>query len=69
MENNRKFNSVFEGLEQTQAAFEKQIFELQRINSELKEEWKKAKRFNIIMLIIALVSLAFAVASLAITLK
>lgn len=37
---------------------------LKRINAEQKEELKKAKRFNIFMLVIALVSLAATVISL-----
>ncbi len=64
----RDFDSVFEGIEQTQDMIKNELVVLQAINDDLKKEWKKAKRFNIMMFVVAIVSLAIAVASLIITL-
>ena len=52
------FNSVFEGIKQTQNAINEELNLLKQINEEQKKELKKAKRFNIVMLIISLVSFA-----------
>ena len=40
--NRYPFNSMFEGLKQTQGAFIQQIIEQQHINEELKHKWRKA---------------------------
>ena len=58
------FSNVFEGITKTRQDIENELTLLKRINAEQKIELRKAKRFNLIMLIIALVSLAASVASL-----
>ena len=63
----KNFNTVFEGISKTMNAIDNELDLLKRINEELKIELKKAKRFNIFMLVVALVSLAITVASAAIT--
>lgn len=60
----KDFSSIFEGIEKTMNAIDNELDLLKRINAEQKEELKKAKRFNIFMLVIALVSLAATVISL-----
>lgn len=63
----KNFNTVFEGISKTMNAIDNELDLLKRINEEQKIELKKAKRFNIFMLVVALVSLAITVASAAIT--
>ena len=59
MENfDKDFSNVFEGIQKTMNAIDGELDLLKQINAEQKEELRKAKRFNIIMLIIALLSLA-----------
>ena len=55
---NKDFSSIAEGIEKTMNAIDGELDLLKHINAEQKEELRKAKRFNIIMLIIALLSLA-----------
>ena len=63
----KNFNNVFEGISKTMNAIDNELDLLKTINEEQKIELKKAKRFNIFMLVVALVSLAITVASAAIT--
>ncbi len=58
---NKEFSNVFEGIHCTMDAIDSELDLLKKINAEQKIELKKAKRFNIIMLIIALLSLAFTI--------
>ncbi len=60
----KDFSSVFDGIKKTMNAIDDELDLLKQINTEQKEELKKAKRFNIFMLVIALVSLAATVISL-----
>ncbi len=55
---NKDFSNIVEGIEKTMNAIDGELDLLKQINAEQKEELRKAKRFNIIMLIIALLSLA-----------
>ena len=63
----KNFNNVFEGISKTMNAIDNELDLLKTINEEQKKELTKAKRFNVFMLVIALVSLAITVASAAIT--
>ena len=60
----KDFSSVFEGIKKTMNAIDNELDLLKRINAEQKEELRKARRFNIFMLVIALVSLATTVIGL-----
>ncbi len=65
MENfDKDFSNVFDGIKKTMNAIDSELDLLKRINAEQKEELRKAKRFNIFMLIIALISLAATIISL-----
>lgn len=65
MENfDKEFSNVFDGIKKTMNAIDSELDLLKRINAEQKEELRKAKRFNIFMLIIALISLAATIISL-----
>ena len=55
------FTNVFEGIQQTKDAIDAELSLLKEINVEQKKELKKAKRFNIIMLIIAVASFVLTV--------
>ena len=55
---NKDFSNVFEGIHNTMDAIDSELDLLKQINSEQKEELQKAKRFNIFMLVIAIISLA-----------
>ena len=58
MENfDKDFSNVFEGIKKTMNAIDGELDLLKQINAEQKEELRKAKRFNVIMLVIALISL------------
>ena len=59
----KNFSSVFEGIHKTMNAIDNELDLLKSINEEQKAELKKAKKFNIFMLVIALVSLALTVIS------
>lgn len=65
----KNFGNVFDGIHKTMDAIDHQLDVLQAINKEQKNELQKAKRFNIAMAIIAVISLAISVASLIITLR
>ena len=65
MENfDKDFSNVFDGIKKTMNAIDSELDLLKRINAEQKEELRKAKRFNIFMPIIALISLAATIISL-----
>ena len=64
----KKINTVFEGISKTLNAVDSELDLLKKINAEQKEELKKSKRFNIIMFVIAIVSLVVSLASLGIAL-
>ena len=53
----KDFSNIFEGIEKTMNAIDNELDLLKQINTEQKEELRKAKRFNVFMLIIALISL------------
>ena len=59
----KNFSTVFDGIRNTMDAIDSELDLLKRINEEQKIELKKAKRFNIFMLVIALISLAFTILS------
>lgn len=64
MENfDKQFSSIFEGIHKTMDAIDRELDLLKHINEEQKVELKKAKHFNVFMLVIALVSLAVSVIS------
>lgn len=52
----KNFNTVFDGISKTMNAIDKELDLLKTINDAQKIELKKAKRFNIFMLVIALAS-------------
>ena len=60
----KDFSSAFEGIKKTMNAIDNELDLLKQINAEQKEELRKAKRFNIFMLVIALVSLGATIISL-----
>ena len=60
----KDFSNVFEGIQKTMNAIDGELDLLKHINAEQKEELRKAKRFNLFMLIIALISLAATIISL-----
>ena len=60
----KNFSTVFEGIEKTMKAIDGELDLLKQINAEQKEELRKAKRFNVIMLVIALISLIATIVSL-----
>ena len=57
----KDFSNVFEGIHNTMDAIDNELDLLKRINEEQKEELKKAKRFNLFMLVVALLSLTFTI--------
>ena len=59
----KDFSNVFEGIQKTMNAIDGELDLLKHINAEQKEELRKAKRFNLFMLIIALISLAATIIS------
>ena len=59
----KNFSTVFDGIRITMDAIDSELDLLKRINEEQKIELKKAKRFNIFMLAIALISLALTLLS------
>ena len=61
---NKDFSNVFEGIEKTMNAIDVELDLLKQINAEQKEELRKAKRFNVIMLVIAIISLIATIVSL-----
>ncbi len=61
---NKDFSNIVEGIEKTMNAIDGELDLLKQINAEQKEELRKAKRFNVIMLIIALISLIATIVSL-----
>lgn len=63
MSNNfdKDFSSVFEGIHRTMDAIDSELDLLKQINAEQKIELRKAKRFNLMMLAIGLISLVFTV--------
>ena len=60
----KDFSNVFEGIEKTMNAIDSELDLLKQINAEQKEELRKAKRFNVFMLIIAIISLIATIVSL-----
>ena len=63
----KDFSNIFEGIEKTMNAIDGELDLLKQINAEQKEELRKAKRFNVFMLIIAIISLIIAIVSLIVT--
>lgn len=61
------FGSVFEGIEKTREDIDKEVELLKNINAEQKEELRKAKRFNIVMAVIGVISMFVSIASLVLT--
>lgn len=65
MDNIKKdFESVFSGLTRVLDAVDTELDLLKKINAEQKEELKKNKRFNVIMFIVAIVSLVLSAVSI-----
>lgn len=60
----KDFSNVFDGIKKTMNAIDGELDLLKQINAEQKEELRKAKRFNIFMLIIAIISLAVTIVGL-----
>ena len=60
----KDFSNVFDGIKKTMNAIDGELDLLKQINAEKKEELQKAKRFNIFMLIIAIISLAVTIVGL-----
>ena len=67
MSEKNDFSSVFEGITKTRQDIEDELKLLKSINDEQKIELRKAKHFNLLMLVIGLVSLAASIASLVFT--
>lgn len=61
------FGSVFEGIKKTREDIDKEVELLKNINAEQKEELRKAKRFNIVMAVIGVISMFVSIASLVLT--
>ena len=65
MDNIKKdFESVFSGLTRVLDAVDTELDLLKKINAEQKEELKKNKRFNVIMFVVAIVSLVLSAVSI-----
>ncbi len=65
MDNIKKdFESVFSGLTRVLDAVDTELDLLKKMNAEQKEELKKNKRFNVIMFVVAIVSLVLSAVSI-----
>lgn len=60
----KDFKAIFEGISKTLDAVDAELEFLKRINSEQKEELKKNKRFNVMMFVVAIISLVLSAVSL-----
>lgn len=65
----KDFQSVFEGIRNVLDSVDDELSLLKQINDEQKIELKKAKRFNIFMAVIAIVSLVVSFAGFVIALN
>lgn len=61
---NKDFEGVFSGIKLVLDAVDTELDLLKKINAEQKEELKKNKRFNVIMFVVAIVSLVLSAISL-----
>lgn len=65
MDNIKKdFESVFRGISRVLDAIDMELDLLKKTNAEQKEELKKNKRFNVIMFVVAIVSLVLSAVSI-----
>ncbi len=61
MENKRDYSSVFEGIDKIREGDKEQIECLKKLVADQERELKKAKRYNTIMFILAVISLVLSI--------